>query len=131
MNEKAVAYIIFFAAMIIVNRWFNKWILEKVYTSANLTWKDVLEYRATLRGSTKQPRLLTNWLLRVSPNPQKTRKLLILYNLVTLPSIICLSLSVMSLYSHIFDTFLDYACFIVSGITMITILFGTVICIKK
>ena len=91
MNEKAVGYIIFFAVMIIVNRWFNKWILEKVYKSANLTWKDVLEYRVTLRGSTKQPRLLTNWLLRVSPNPRKTRKLLNLYNLVTVPSIICLS----------------------------------------
>ena len=126
MNEKAICYIIFFAVMIIVNRWFNKWILLKVYESANLTWKDVLEYRATLRGSTKQPRLLTNWLLRVSPNPKKTRKLLNLYNLVILPSVICLSFSVMGLFTHLFDTFLDYACFIVLGITMITTIFGTV-----
>ena len=126
MNEKAICYIIFFAVMIIVNRWFNKWILLKVYESANLTWKDVLEYRATLRGSTKQPRLLTNWLLRVSPNPKKTRKLLNLYNLVMLPSVICLNFSVMGLFTHLFDTFLDYACFVVLGITMLTTIFGTV-----
>ena len=54
MNEKAAIYVIFFAAMIIVSKWFNKWILDKVYESANLTIKDVMEHRAELRGSTKQ-----------------------------------------------------------------------------
>lgn len=131
MNEKALCYIIFFAVMIIVNRWFNKWVLLKVYESANLTLKDVLEYRSTLRGATEQPRLMTLWLLRVSPNPKKTRKLLNLYFLVTLPSVVCLGFSVMGLFSHIFDAFLDYACFVVLGITVITVILGTIKSSKK
>ena len=34
MNEKAISYIIFFAVMIFMNQWFNKWILYKAYESA-------------------------------------------------------------------------------------------------
>ena len=97
MNEKAISYIIFFAVMIFMNQWFNKWILYKAYESAGLTIKQVLDYRASLRGSNNQPRKLTAWILRVSPNPKKTRRLLNLYNLSMAPSIICLNISVMGL----------------------------------
>ena len=54
MNEKAAIYVISFIAVIFVSKWFNKWILDKVYESANLTIKDVMEYRVELRRSTKQ-----------------------------------------------------------------------------
>lgn len=131
MNEKAAIYVIFFAAMIFVSKWFNKWILDKVYESANLTLKDVLEYRASLRGSTKQSRKLTGWILSVSPNPQKTKKLFALYHLVSAPSAICFSVSIMGLFTHFFDVFLDYAWFIVLGITMITVIYGTAAGFKK
>lgn len=131
MNDKAAIYIIFFAVMIFASKWFNKWILDKVYESANLTIKDVMEYRATLRGSTKQSRKLTSWILSVSPEPQKTKKYFALYHLVSAPSVICFSVSIMGLFTHLFDIFLDYACFIVLGITMITTIIGMVNGFKK
>ena len=117
--------------MIFASKWFNKWILDKVYESANLTIKDVMEYRATLRGSTKQSRKLTSWILSVSPEPQKTKKYFALYHLVSAPSAICFSVSIMGLFTHLFDIFLDYACFIVLGITMITTIIGMVNGFKK
>ena len=131
MNEKAICYIIFFAVMIFMNQWFNKWILYKAYESAGLTIKQVLDYRASLRGSNNQPRKLTAWILRVSPNPKKTRRLLNLYNLSMAPSIICLNISVMGLFSHIFDKFLDCAWFVVLIITMLLTIYGTVSGFRK
>ena len=127
MNEKACIYAIFFAVMIFSSKWFNKWILDKVYASANLTIKDVMEYRATLRGSTKQSRKLTSRILSVSPEPQKTKKYFAFYHLVSAPSVICFSISIMGLFTHFFDTFLDYAWFIVMLITFITTIYGSLI----
>lgn len=122
MNEKAIGYIIVFAVLIFISKWFNRWILDKVYESANLTWKDVIEYRVNLRGSTHQSRKLTIWILSVSPNPTKTRKLFTFYHLVSAPSAICLILSIMGLFSHILDGFLDVAIMIVIAFTIVTIL---------
>ena len=126
MNEKAMGYIIFFAVMVFMNQWFNKWILYKAYKSAGLTTEQILDYRASLRGSNNQPQKLTAWVLKSSPDPRKTRRLLSLYNLSMAPSIICLGVSVMGLFSRIFDTFLDYAWIAVLAITMLLTIFGRI-----
>ena len=41
MREKALLYIVFFIANVIINRFANKWILLDAIKSAGKTWTDV------------------------------------------------------------------------------------------
>lgn len=108
MNNK-FGTLVFYGVLFIISNLTNKHILEKAYNSANLSLLDVLEYRKSLRGSTNQTTKLKAWVLSTSLNPQKTRKWLTLYGLISAPSIICFSLSVMGMFINIFDTLLNYA----------------------
>lgn len=119
-------YIVVFALMSILSRLFNQWAFERILESANLKWEDVLNRRKELQGLDYQTRKMTSWILSVSPDRKETRKWLNIYNLINLPSIIFLSLSVMGLFTHIFDKILDIGFFIVLGITMISTILGSV-----
>ena len=110
--------------MSFVTRFFNKWILLKVYQSANLTLQDVLEKRMKLKASNNAPRKLTNWILSVSPNKKETKKWFLIYNLIALPALICMNISITGLFTHIFDTFLDYASIGILLLNFITVIYG-------
>lgn len=125
MNEKACIYIIVFALMSVLSRLFNKWVFNKILESANIKWEDIINHRKELQGLNNQPRKMTSWILNVSPNIKETRKWLNIYNLINLPSIIFLALSVMGLFSHIFDKILDIGFFIVFGILIFSTIYGS------
>lgn len=108
MNNK-FGTLVFYGVLLIISNLTNKHILEKAYNSANLSLLDVLEYRKSLRGSTNQTTKLKAWVLSNSLNPQKTKRWLALYGLISAPSIICFSLSVIGMFINIFDTLLNYA----------------------
>lgn len=119
-------YIVVFALISVLSRVFNIWAFERILESANLKWEDVLNRRKELQGLDNQPRKMTTWILSVSPNRKETRKRLNIYNLINLPSIIFLSLSVMGLFTHIFDKILDIGFFIVLGIVMFSTAYGSI-----
>lgn len=108
MNNK-FGTLVFYGVLLIISNLTNKHILEKAYNSANLSLLDVLEYRKSLRGSTNQTTKLKAWVISNSLNPQKTKRWLTLYGLISAPSIICFSLSVIGMFINIFDTLLNYA----------------------
>lgn len=108
MNNK-FGTLVFYGVLLIISNLTNKRILEKAYNSANLSLLDVLEYRKSLRGFTNQTTKLKAWVLSNSLNPQKTKRWLALYGLISAPSIICFSLSVIGMFINIFDTLLNYA----------------------
>lgn len=121
MNDKFET-LVFYGFLFIISNLTNKYILEKSYNSANLSLLDVLEYRKSLRASTNQFTKLKAWVLSVSPNPQKTKRWLALYGLISAPSIICLSLSIMGLFINIFDSVLSCAwIFLIALIILTTI----------
>lgn len=126
MNEKAMIYLVVFALMSVLSRLFNRWAFERILESANLKWEDVLNRRKELQGLDNQPRKMTTWILSVSSNRKETRKWLNIYNLINLPSIIFLSLSVMGSFTHIFDKLLDIGFFIVLGIVMFSTVYGSI-----
>ena len=66
------------------------------------------------------------WIFSVSPNPEKTKKWLNLYTLVSIPAIVCLGLSITNIFTGLFDDYLDYACLIVLAITMISAAYGVI-----
>lgn len=112
--------------MSVLSRLFNRWAFERILESASLKWEDVLNRRKELQGLDNQPRKMTTWILSVSPNRKETRKRLNIYNLINLPSIIFLSLSVMGLFTHLFDKILDVGFFIVLGIVMVSTVYGSI-----
>ena len=126
MNEKAIIYIVVFALMSVLGRLLNRWVFERILESANLKWEDVLNRRKELQGLNHQPRKMTSWILSVSPDRKETRKWFNIYNVINLPSIIFLSLSVMGLFTHIFDKVLDVGFFIVLGIVMFSTVYGSI-----
>lgn len=130
MNNK-FGTLVFYGVLLIISNLTNKYILEKAYNSANLSLLDVLEYRKSLRGSTNQTTKLKAWILSVSTNPQKTKRWLALYGLISAPSIVCLSLSVMGLFIDIFDSVLSYAWIYLLILIIAIIFYRLIIVIKK
>ncbi len=112
--------------MSVISRLFNRWAFERILESASLKWEDVLNHRKELQGLYNQPRKMTTWILSISPNRKETRKWINIYNLINLPSIIFLSLSVMGLFTHLFDKILDVGFFIVLGIVMVSTIYGLI-----
>ncbi len=127
MNEKAILYLMFFIGMAVLNRTFNKWMLIDVIESAGKNYADVMEFKMGLKGSSNQPRKLTAWLLRESPNPKETRKKLNRYNFASLPSLMGIMLSVSAIFVPMLNKALDYAWFIVMLITFGLIIYGAVV----
>lgn len=112
--------------MSVLSRLLNRWVFERILESANLKWEDVLNRRKEMQGPDKQPRKMTSWILSVSPDRKETKKWFNIYNLINLPSIIFLSLSVMGLFTHLFDKILDIGFFIVLGIVMVSTVYGSI-----
>lgn len=56
MREKALLYIVFFIANVIINRFANKWILLDAIKSAKKTWINDIEFRRNSMSSSNRPR---------------------------------------------------------------------------
>lgn len=111
MNNKAFIYIIWFVISLPLSQMVCRWLWNAVCESAGKNPDDVLAYRGELRGSAFTHRKLYSWLLSNSDNPQKTKKMMSLYQLCTAPAAICLMFAVMGLFTSLFNKFLDIAAF--------------------
>ena len=109
INEKALLYIIFFAFMFIMTHFSSHWIMREIFDSAGVSYEQVLRKRMEYRHLKKSSMLLTRWIKDVSENKKKTNRLFILYYLTKMPPIICLNISILGLFSDIFNNFLDNA----------------------
>ncbi len=130
MNEKAILYAIFFLFMIIMNRFLSGRLLREIYDSAGLTLEDIYKKRLELRHRKHASRYLSKWVLSVSPNPKRTGKLFKVYYLLTMPSVICLGVSVTGIFTHIFDRFLDFATMVVLAL-LISSAFASIFIFKE
>lgn len=111
MNDKAFVYIIWFAISIPLSQMVCRWLWNAVCESAGKNPAAVMDYRAELRGSAFTHRKLYSWLLSNSDNPQKTKKMMSLYQLCTAPAAICLMFAVVGLFTNFFSKFLNIAAF--------------------
>lgn len=87
MNGDALLYIALSAFLLIIGQLTGRYILKKVYASAGVTQSNVLAYRASVAGSSAPARSLTAWLLRASPSPGRTRRLLAAYYFAVIPGL--------------------------------------------
>ena len=107
MNEKAQGYVLIFSLYAIFGRMFYRWYLYSIYESAGKNPSEVAQFKY-LRRRLKLPlKPVFKWLIEESPEPEKTRKMIIKYYLFNLPIIILLILSIIGLRSHTFDSLLD------------------------
>lgn len=98
MNRDALLYIALSAFLLIIGKLTGRYILEKVYASAGVTQSNVLAYRASVAGSSAPARRLTAWLLRASPSPGRTRRLLAAYYFAVIPGLAAVGFSITALF---------------------------------
>lgn len=111
MNDKAFVYIIWFVISIPLSQIVCRWLWNAICESAGKNPADVMAYRAELRGSSFTHRKLYSWLLSNSDHPQKTKRMINLYQLCTAPAAIFLMFAGMGLFTNVFNTFLNIAAF--------------------
>lgn len=116
LNEKALVYVIWFAISIPLTQVVCRWLWTAVCESAGKNPADITAHRLEMRGSSYTNRKLHSWLLSNSSNPSKTRKMMTIYQLCTAPAAVCLMFSVIGLFTHVFDKFLDVAAFVIMAL---------------
>lgn len=126
MNDKAFVYIIWFAISVPLSQITCRWLWGAVCESVGKSVGDVKAYRAELSGSDIAFKMLHSWLLSVSPNPSKTRKMIVVYQLCTMLPAFFLMFSVIGLFTNIFDKFLDIAAYAIIALMMLYLVAGFV-----
>lgn len=126
MNDKALVYIIWFAVSVPLSQLTCRWLWDAVCESAGKSVADVRAYRAELTGSEIAFKMLHSWLLSCSPNPSKTRKMLAIYQLCTMLPAFFLMFSVIGLFTHLFDKFLDIAAYAMIALNMLYAIAGII-----
>ena len=111
MNRDAFLYIALSAFLLIIGQLTGRYILKKVYASAGVTQSNVLAYRASVAGSSAPARRLTAWLLRASPSPGRTRRLLAAYYFAVIPGLAAFVFSLTALFLKALTPVLFFAVF--------------------
>lgn len=119
MFEDPIIRIIFFLILIPITWLSTRWIWKLICKTAGVTKEEILEYRKGRQGENNAGRSLSNWLLIKTDEPKKLRMLLNVYQICTIPSIICSGLAVFGLLTHTFDGILDWAIYVVLAIPII------------
>ena len=109
MNRDALLYIALSAFLLIIGQLTGRYILKKVYASAGVTQSNVLAYRASVAGSSAPARSLTAWLLRASPSPGRTRRLLAAYYFAVIPRLAAFGFSITALFLKVLTPVLFFA----------------------
>lgn len=111
MNRDALLYIALSAFLLIIGQLTGRYILKKAYASAGVTQSNVLAYRASVAGSSAPARRLTAWLLRASPSPGRTRRLLAAYYFAVIPGLAAVGFSITALFLKVLTPVLFFAVF--------------------
>ena len=130
MNRDALLYIALSAFLLIIGKLTGRYILEKVYASAGVTQRNVLAYRSSVAGSPATARRLTAWLLRTSPSPGKTRRLLAEYHLAVIPGLAAVDFSLTALFLKVLTPALLYVFAVFGAITLLCAAFALADSIK-
>lgn len=120
MNEKALGYLVMFSVFAIFGKMAYRWYLDEVYASAGKDNGKVIIYKQE-RLKFKTPfKLVFQWLIEESPNPELTKKKIIIYELFRVPLVLLAVFAFIGLFTHELDDFLD-----VCPAIMILYLLGT------
>lgn len=124
MNRDALLYIALSAFLLIIGQLTGRYILKKAYASAGVTQSNVLAYRASVAGSSTPARRLTPWLLRASPSPGRTRRLLAAYYFAVIPGLAAFGFSLTALFLKVLTPALLYVFAVFGAITLLCAAFA-------
>lgn len=124
MNRDALLYIALSAFLLIIGQLTGRYMLEKVYASAGVTQSNVLAYRASVAGTPAPARRLTAWLLRASPSPGRTRRLLAAYYFAVIPRLAAFGFSITALFLKVLTPVLLYVFAVFGAITLLCAAFA-------
>lgn len=121
-----VIRLLYFVILILPNWLSFHWLWVLTCQSAGVTKHEVWQYRSKVSHQPRPPKHVTRWLIRHSPNPKKTKTLMLIYLFGIVPMVSCVSLAIFGLYSSAFDNTLHYASIIMPCIIAIAAVAGLV-----
>lgn len=121
MNEKALGNLIIFTGLFVLTIFSTRWMYGKI---CFLTDKSSVELSAYRKKVWYNPKRFYDWLIENTVEEAAVRKLFIGYYLCKLPALIGLFISIIGLFTHSADFFLDMWSFVVIAFNIIVAIIG-------
>ena len=122
IREKGIIFLVFFIAFLFAGQFTSSWLWEEICLSAGKSPTAVAKYRKESQWSDKTPNKISAWLKEGSDDPIRTHKLLTIYRLCKLPTILCIILSIISLFTGVMDKVLTIGSYCIIGLNIIMML---------
>lgn len=121
MNEKALGNLIIFTGLFVLTIFSTRWMHGKI---CFLTDKSSVELSAYRKKVWYNPKRFYDWLIENTVEEAAVRKLFIGYYLCKLPALIGLFISIIGLFTHSADFFMDMWSFVVIAFNIIVAIIG-------
>lgn len=121
MNEKALGNLIIFTGLFVLTIFSTRWMYGKIRF---LTDKSSVELSAYRKKVWYNPKRFYDWLIENTVEEAAVRKLFIGYYLCKLPALIGLFISIIGLFTHSADSFMDMWSFVVIAFNIIVAIIG-------
>lgn len=121
MNEKALGNLIIFTGLFVLTIFSTRWMYGKIRF---LTDKSPMELSAYRKKVWYNPKRFYDWLIENTAEEAAVRKLFIGYYLCKLPALIGLFISIIGLFTHRADSFMDMWSFVVIAFNIIVAVIG-------
>ncbi len=125
INEKAAVYIVVFSVFAVMSRMTCKWLLDIAYHVSGIPIEKIV-HQKQLKFIHRAEIPFNKWLLENSKYPEKVQKYLDAYKYSIIPFLCCIGISVVGLFTHAFDGFMDSASLIVLALNMAAGVFGPI-----
>ncbi|MBE6563431.1 MAG: hypothetical protein E7660_06815 [Ruminococcaceae bacterium] len=125
VNEKALGYTIIFSVFALMSKMTCRWLLDIAYSVSGIPFEKIVE-RKQLKMLRREEMPFNTWLLENSVDPDRVKKYLDAYKYAVIPGFLCVLVSVIGLFTHAFDNFMDLASLGFIAINMIVFVFGNI-----
>lgn len=116
MSEEALLYVIGFIFLLPLTWCSVRWLWVAVCKAAGLTIFEARLYRRENRHVKNPQDKFYTWMLSHAENPKKLKRLFVLYYICFVPDLLCITLAVIGLSTHVFNEFFDHVIFVIIGI---------------
>lgn len=121
MNEKALGNLIIFTGLFVLTIFSTRWMYGKICFLTDKSPRELSAYRKKVWYS---PPKFYDWLIENTAEETTVRKLFIGYHLCKLPALIGFFASVIGLFTHRVDFFMDMWSFVVIAFNIIVAIIG-------
>lgn len=127
----AIVMVFLYLILHIVHKACLNWLWDEVLKIAGVSKWEIREYQRENRGGSHPKNKFYVWLLNKSQEPKRFKRFFWVYQICILPSILCLSFSVLGCFTHAFDEFLGSMGVVMSGLPVVFAICGVLYNVSK